>query len=87
MAPKNVHPLEVHPNVPTHTQIICFVTGHKKTIRDVARIDEAETVKLTTERGVEYIIYKDKVLWVERYAEIPRSQGGVLDRDSSFYQI
>lgn len=84
MPTKNVRTLSITPNVPVHTQIICFVTGHKKTIRDVARIDEAETVKLTTSRGVEYIIYKEKVLWVERYAEQDVLRPGPVDDLNGF---
>jgi hypothetical protein len=55
----------------------------------VARIDEAETVKLTTSRGVEYIIYKEKVLWVERYAELSEDRTNEIDPaiDPSFFSV
>lgn len=57
----------IEPNVARHTQIIQFVSGHKKTILNVIRIDEGEMLTLTTESGKEFIIPKDKVEWVERY--------------------
>lgn len=56
-------------NTPEHTQIIQFITGMKKTIRYVVRIDEGEMLNLTTRNGIEFLIFKDKVLWVERILE------------------
>lgn len=56
-------------NIPEHTQIIQFINGVKKTIRYIVRIDEGEMLNLTTKNGKEFLIAKDKVLWVERFIE------------------
>lgn len=55
-------------NIALHTQIICFDSGRKKTIKNIIRIDEGEMLTLTTVNGVEYLIPKHKVEWVERYS-------------------
>ena len=47
-----------------HTQIIKFTDGSKKTIKGVIEITEGDLTKLTTDKGVEYLINKDNVLWV-----------------------
>jgi hypothetical protein len=58
---------EIKPNVAEHTQIIHFVTGHKKTISNIIRIDEGEMLCLTTKSGKEFLINKEKVEITERY--------------------
>lgn len=49
-----------------HTQIIKFVDGSKKTIKNIVDITEGDFVKLTTDKGLEYLINSKNVLWVIR---------------------
>jgi len=60
---------EIKPNVVEHTQIIHFITGHKKTISNIIRIDEGEMLCLTTKSGKEFLIDKEKVEITERYID------------------
>ena len=50
----------------SHTQIIKFTDGSKKTIEGVVKITEGDMTKLTTSKGVEYLINKSNVLYVIR---------------------
>ncbi len=49
-----------------YDQIIHFVDGHKRYIKGVKWIWENEMLHLITENGTEFILNKDKVLFVQR---------------------
>lgn len=51
----------------THDQIIHFVGGIKRYIKGVKYVYENEMTHLITENNQEFIINKDKVLFVQRY--------------------
>ena len=53
--------------VPSHTQIIHFKDGFKRTIHNIIEIWENEMVHMKTKEGVEWIINKDNVLAVEKF--------------------
>jgi len=49
-----------------HDQIIHFVDGHKRYIKGVKWIWENEMIHLITKNKIEFIINKDKVLFIQR---------------------
>lgn len=52
-----------------HDQIIHFVDGHKRYVAGVKWIWENEMLHLLTTNGTEFIVNKDKVLFVQRRLE------------------
>jgi hypothetical protein len=57
-----------------HDQIIHFVDGHKRYIKGVKWVWENEMLHLVTENNNEFIINKDKVLFVQRRLEFDNDQ-------------
>ena len=55
--------------VKSHTQIIHFVSGIKRTIPGVVDIWENEMTHLKDDKGTEWIINKKNVLMAERFKE------------------
>lgn len=55
-----------------HDQIIHFVGGHKRTIRNVIDVWENEMTHILTIEGKEWIINKSNVLCVERIYRAPQ---------------
>ena len=51
--------------VKLQTQIIHFVNGYKRTIKNVVCVWENEMTHILTKEGTEWIINKEKVLAVE----------------------
>jgi len=49
-----------------HTQVIQFESGHKKTFKNIVEVTDGEMVKLTNNKGVEFLIKRDKVEWISR---------------------
>lgn len=56
--------------VKKHTQVVCFESGVKKTFKDIVEITDGEMVKLTTDKGVEFLINRSKVEWISRDTKI-----------------
>ena len=65
--------------VGTHDQIIHFINGSKRLIQGVMFIWENEMVHIVDYLGVEYIVNKPNVLFIERI-----SRGGEDHGKSSF---
>jgi hypothetical protein len=57
-----------------HDQIIHFVDGHKRTIKGVKWIWENEMLHLVTENNNEFVINKDKVLFVQRHLDFENDE-------------
>ena len=52
-----------------HNQIVFFKDGSKRTIMDVRYVWENEMIHLITANGIEFIINKDNVLFIQRRLE------------------
>lgn len=62
--------MEKSKEVKPHDQIIHFIGGYKRTIKDVIRVWENEWTHIITLDGKEWIINKNNVLCVERIARV-----------------
>jgi hypothetical protein len=60
----NGFPLPLAPM--THTQIIHFVGGYKRTIREIVSVWENECIHIMTKSGIEWVINKKNVLCCEK---------------------
>lgn len=56
--------------VTKHTQVVQFESGDKKTFMNIVEVVDGEMVKLTDESGVEFLINREKILWVSRDTNI-----------------
>lgn len=69
--------------VGSHDQIIHFINGSKRVIQGVRFIWENEMVHIIDYLGVEYIINKNNVLFVERISRGGEGYGKIKGDDSS----